>query len=463
MRSGLFLLAAAMVLGCGGGVVSNAPADSGDDEPLDGQSGIPDGSLVDTTNSTDATNPTTDGSAVDSSNADSSTTQMGGGVVDAGYYQGDGSFFVEGGAYPDASGGSDASTSGDSGSIDASPGCAALAACCPSLSGSTQSLCETISGLGDATNCATELAQLEGAGECTGVSVLASQIQVQPNALVSDGNLLFWTTEGSPSLLAMPVTGGRITILLDSPISNPVGIVTGPFLAVDDVNVYVLMNNSLVRIPKDGSAATLVNELGGVLQAVTKLGGAAYWLEVIDPGETWPTLALKSAPLQGTSVSDVATFLIMDNSGDSLAVTSSTVFAGGAQGFYDFPFSAVPPNGTPNVTSVPAATPCGALTSDTNAIYCSCVNFQPTCSNLAIANDGTATTLGQGINSTPIVFDATSVYWADYTTVGTIMKTPKTGGTPTVLAHDTSPATIAVDANSVYWSDANGFIKSVAK
>jgi hypothetical protein len=36
VRSGLFLLAAANVLGCGGGVVSNAPGDSGDDEPLDG-------------------------------------------------------------------------------------------------------------------------------------------------------------------------------------------------------------------------------------------------------------------------------------------------------------------------------------------------------------------------------------------------------------------------------------------
>jgi hypothetical protein len=61
-----------MVLGCGGGVLSNAPGDSGDDEPLDGQSGIPDGSLVDTSNGTDARTPTTDGSAVDSSSADSS-------------------------------------------------------------------------------------------------------------------------------------------------------------------------------------------------------------------------------------------------------------------------------------------------------------------------------------------------------------------------------------------------------
>ena len=54
-------------------------------------------------------------------------------------------------------------------------------------------------------------------------------------------------------------------------------------------------------------------------------------------------------------------------------------------------------------------------------------------------------------------------YWADMTTVGTIMKAPKSGGSSTVLARDTSPTAIAVDANSVYWSDAEGYIKSIPK
>jgi hypothetical protein len=50
------------------------------------------------------------------------------------------------------------------------------------------------------------------------------------------------------------------------------------------------------------------------------------------------------------------------------------------------------------------------------------------------------------------------------TTVGTIMKAPKTGGgTATVLARDTSPTAIAVDANNVYWGDMGGYIKSVPK
>jgi hypothetical protein len=56
--------------------------------------------------------------------------------------------------------------------------------------------------------------------------------------------------------------------------------------------------------------------------------------------------------------------------------------------------------------------------------------------------------------------DDTYVYWADMTTVGTIMKAPKAGGgTATVLARDTNPTAIAVDANSVYWGDQGGYIK----
>jgi hypothetical protein len=100
------------------------------------------------------------------------------------------------------------------------------------------------------------------------------------------------------------------------------------------------------------------------------------------------------------------------------------------------------------------------LASDTTAAYCS----QTTGSNMRLASDGTATALGPAVSSSYIVFDDTYVYWADMTSVGTIMKAPKAGGgTATVLASDTSPTAIAVDANSVYWSDAAGYIMSIPK
>jgi len=111
-------------------------------------------------------------------------------------------------------------------------------------------------------------------------------------------------------------------------------------------------------------------------------------------------------------------------------------------------------------TVVPAGAACNSLTSDTDAAYCA----METNSNLRIASNGTTTTLGPAVNSSSIVFDDTYAYWADMTTVGTIMKAPKAGGgTATVIARDTSPTAIAVDASSVYWADQGGYIKSVPK
>jgi hypothetical protein len=92
-----------------------------------------------------------------------------------------------------------------------------------------------------------------------------------------------------------------------------------------------------------------------------------------------------------------------------------------------------------------AGASCTSLTSDTDAVYCA----QASDSNLVIATDGTVTSIGPAVASSYIVFDDTYAYWANETTVGTIMKAPKVGGrTATVVARDTSPTAIAVDANS---------------
>jgi hypothetical protein len=380
-----------------------------------------------------------------------------GGPIDAGYYHGDGAFFVDGGAYPgtlDASGATDAMN----GPGDASSGCAALAGCCPSLAAASQSLCNAIAGLGDATNCSTELAQLQGAGDCTGVATLASEIQVPPNWLVSDGTLLFWTTKNeTPGLLCMPVGGGAITILLEGPITNENA---NGFLAVDDMNVYLLQNSMLMRLPKNGAPASLVNESGAVLAAVSALGGVAYWVENgpgANYGDPMQPMAIKSAPLRGGPVSPIALFGTLDPI-SAIAVTESTILYEDIRSFlYAFPIGTGVPAGGP--TAIAAATRCTGITSDTSAIYCG----QTTGSNLGIAGDGTTTALGPAVSSSYIVYDDTYVYWADDTTVGTIMKAPKTGGNAAILARDATPTAIAVDAKAVYWSDTGGFIKSIPK
>jgi hypothetical protein len=103
------------------------------------------------------------------------------------------------------------------------------------------------------------------------VTVLASGIQQPATRLLSDGTTLFWTNYlQSAGLLAVPAGGGEITTLVT-------GIVH--LVDVDEVNVYVIVggsltsigagnvgtyyseNASLIRIPKNGAAAT--NTSGG--------------------------------------------------------------------------------------------------------------------------------------------------------------------------------------------------------
>jgi hypothetical protein len=315
------------------------------------------------------------------------------------------------------------------------------------------------SGSGQRRELLCELAQLESGGSCTGVSVLASQGQVPANELVSDGTTLFWTTSETPGLLAMPVGGGPISILLDGSVGNQCsgGIPEDEgcyFLAVDDINVYVLVNESLLRVPRNGGAATLVNEptaSGSV--SVTSLGGTAYWAE-----GTTSSIVVRSAPLLGGPVSVVATFSTSANPVSNIGVTTSTIFLGGRFA----PVFWAPMTGG-SLTAVNAVGTEGTyafMTSDTDAIYFA----EGSASNLRIASNGTVTTLGPTVSSSYIVYDDTFAYWADMTSVGSIMKAPKAGGGPaTVLAQDTNPTAIAVDATSVYWSDQAGYIKSVRK
>lgn len=116
-----------------------------------------------------------------------------------------------------------------------------------------------------------------------------------------------------------------------------------------------------------------------------------------------------------------------------------------------------PPGGPPTLG---AGGQCEFLTSYVDAVYCA----QQSGSNLRIASDGTSMALGPAVSTSTMVFDDTYVYWADMTSVGSIVKAPKGGGgTAAVLARDSSPTAIAVDANSVYWSDQAGYIKSVPK
>jgi hypothetical protein len=322
------------------------------------------------------------------------------------------SYFTDGGASADVATATDSAghAGSDAGSGDASFGCGALSACCASLSASTQSLCSTVAASGNAAQCSAELVLLQGAGDCTGVTILAEQVQVPPNRIASNGTSLFWATfENSPGLSSMPVGGGPIKILLNGQTANSQG---GAFLGVDDVNVYVLAGYSLLRIPKNGAPATLVNEAGATVVDATSLGSTAYWVENVGGPMPRQPVSIRSAPLLGGPVITIAAFTSAAPVLDQIGVTSTSLFVGmEAAQLFDFSMSGVPAGrptrldgGTPGF---PGGYPCNWLTSDTDAIYCA----EGTGYDLRIASDGTTAVLGQTVNSSYVVYDNTYAYW----------------------------------------------------
>jgi hypothetical protein len=462
---GAFSLAA-----CGAAINTNA-ADSGDAEgsaaehPDAGDAGgFGDGGH---TPASDSGHTSSDGGpGHGDAGRDSSGT--GGEPVDAGYYYGDGSFWVDGGAYHDLPDGSSHGGT-DAASFDASSGCGALAACCATLTGSTQALCTTIASLGDATNCATELSMLQGEGDCTGVTIVASGIEEPASRLVSDGTLLFWTDFlESAGLLAVPVGGGEITTVLtgivqlvDVDDTNIYVLTSGTLdsFGVGDINTYAMEDSSFVRVPKSGAPATRISG-GGAVWAATTLAGTAYWIEVESSSVT-----VQSAPMKGGAASTVATLSSSAMAGvydgtAQIGVTQDTVFIGAFSSVEYFSIG-----GGSAVSSGPS-TFCQSFASDTNAVYCDV----GTGSNLTLASDGAASTLGAVVNPSGadpfpyIVSDATYAYWANNAMAGTIVKAPKAGGgSTTVIARDANPTAIAIDTSSVYWADQGGYIKSIPR
>jgi hypothetical protein len=329
-----------------------------------------------------------------------------------------------------------------------------------------------------------------GAPESGAATMVATDIQVPVVQLLSDGATLFWVDE-TGILSSMPVGGGPIKTLLTGEVDSgidtePQGTAKTALLSVDSVSVYLYQidtpvlgasgGGAILSIPKEGSAPVLISETGAPLVAATSLAADVYWLEV--PGQICPPQGgqcsaplpnlVKSSPLRGGPISVVTQFDPSIGIPD-IAVTATTVFLPAPDGLLGFPtLSGVPDGGIPPLLA--AGLNCKALFSDTDAIYC--YNEGSVVTGPApitrVASDGTTTTLGMTINAQDSVgagfaFDDTYVYWVDDTTVGTIMKAPKTGGTATVVARDTNPIAVAVDATSVYWSNIGGEIRRLAK
>ncbi len=298
-----------------------------------------------------------------------------------------------------------------------------------------------------------------GTGGTAGVTAIATQIQLTPSQMVSDGTTLFWLERDSTALSSMPVAGGSVKTLV------PMNVLNG-LLAVDDANVYfeqeVGNNVGIFSMPKGGGQATAVVAPGTApIGSATTLGSNVYWVEQMGPGPGGNVLVM-TAPLNGGTATQVASFTLGIGPGvGSFGVTATKLFFATNTGFEMLPFGG--DGGAP--TMVQGASNCEEIISTNDAVYC--LPFSGTVNG--ISSNGTVTSLGMSVNETnmgidgAMAVDDTYVYWVDVATVGTIMRSPKTGGTGTIIARDTSPVAIAVDDKAVYWSDLGGNIMRLPK
>lgn len=313
-------------------------------------------------------------------------------------------------------------------------------------------------GSNDAGATATGAADADG-----GPQVIASEIQLTPSAMASDGTSVFWGSVlglGGP-IYGVPVTGGTVRTVVS-------GNHSGDFVAVDDTSVYFWASPGpgIDRANKDGSGngSALLSSDGGISYLLpTVQGSTLYWLEhsVSAPS----TYFLRSMPLQGGDIVSQAEFSAGISAFDSLAVSTSTAFLNGFTIDSSIRVLALG-SGMVDVNSLPTIPGfnhlCTQMLASSDVMVCHADTSELYGFTIAGSTVSTATLLAPFALG-PITMDDKYVYWVDDLPVGTIQRVPKAGGTIELLARDPNPVAIAVDANAVYWADQQGNIMRLAK
>ena len=227
------------------------------------------------------------------------------------------------------------------------------------------------------------------------------------------------------------------------------------FLFVDASNLYFRLPDGFYSMPKGGGSPVRISEAGAQIAGATIRGGDAFWIDIITQGSPGEVVAVKSAPVQGGSVSLVQQFATQLPV-QLIAATTSSVYVTtwGSPPLYIIPPGGAPDGGVPSVMIA-----CAGLAADGDVVYCSPHDGSVT----TVGSDGSMVTLGAPASNAEVVaFDASNVYWGNYSSGGGVFSVPKQGGTPVVLASDPAVQAVAVDDGAVYW-ESQGSIKRIGK
>jgi hypothetical protein len=252
-----------------------------------------------------------------------------------------------------------------------------------------------------------------------------------------DDTGLYWTDQVAGTVNAVPLAGGLTTVLA-------MGQAGVDRLALDALYVYFTTNDSVLRVPKDGSAPPLTLAANQTPVGIAVDATRVYWtnyrgdgaIMMCSPAACMPQVFAANQPDPDTIVVDAVNAYWTNHDTSNPAVVQMPLHGGTAI----------------SLVTGGSHYPLGIVADSTNLYFSD--NFTPGSVYRVPIGGGSPAVALQSQNGDPrfMAVDDTRVYWAD-PSAGTITAVAKGGGTPVTIASGQDGAlSVAVDACNVYWA-----------
>ena len=260
-----------------------------------------------------------------------------------------------------------------------------------------------------------------------------------PQFVAVDSSYVYWTNYTGGTVVKVPIGGGPPAILA-SGLSYPQSI------AVDSYRVYWASYSD--GTVKQASLSTgTITTLASITSSQTTIFGIAID-NSISASFVYFT-ATGAGLIEHSYVNGYGSLILASgrNLPFGIAVDSASIYWSEGGNLVKMPIGGTT---IAALTTMTGASPY-YLALDSSYVYWT--NFASAGTIMKTAKDGSSTTQLASNQNNPfhIAVDSSNVYWTNIG--GTVMKVGIGGGTPTLLASGQTPIGIAVDSTSVYWAN----------